>query len=386
MSKPDPEHMQKTAPWWKTIVLMLAPVLAFFALAEAAARVWEVWRPPLSEDIGQGFTEKSRLFVPDPADSGRMITSPTKTASFHDQHFDMPKPAGTFRIFALGESSVNYLDYEFSIMPERLSGELPGAPNVEILNCGGLSYGSHRIQLIAAEILQYDPDLVLLYCGHNEFEELEQLSLAHLELAPFQQVLNKSALYRFVRDLIARRQIRNIEEDKNRRNLAESIPDTSKSWGHVFTQEEKDERMAAFRRNLERIILLCREHKVPLIMGSIPSNLMRPTLADDDGRAYEEQVLPLFRDGRYEEGRAKAQEILKRATRHQSSDLENGVIRELAAQYGVPLADVEAAIIAAEPHGIPGEALFNDHCHLNPEGNRILIQQYEEQILRLFPR
>ncbi|HRZ16716.1 MAG TPA: SGNH/GDSL hydrolase family protein, partial [Candidatus Hydrogenedentes bacterium] len=68
--------------------------------------------------------------------------------------------------------------------------------------------------------------------------------------------------------------------------------------------------------------------------------------------------------------------------RHQSSDLENAILRELAAENGVPLADVEAAVIAAEPHGVPGETLFNDHCHLNPAGNALLVRVYEKEILR----
>ena len=48
----------------------------------------------------------------------------------------------------------------------------------------------------------------------------------------------------------------------------------------------------------------------------------------------------------------------------------------------MPLADVEAAVIAAEPHGVPGETLFNDHCHLNPAGNALLVRVYEKEILR----
>ena len=59
---------------------------------------------------------------------------------------------------------------------------------------------------------------------------------------------------------------------------------------------------------------------------------------------------------------------------------ENQIIRASAARYHVPLADVEALIIAKEPHGVPGETLFTDHCHLNEVGRSHWIRAYEPLI------
>ena len=102
------------------------------------------------------------------------------------------------------------------------------------------------------------------------------------------------------------------------------------------------------------------------------------------GERYEAEVLPLFASGDYAAGKERAQAILSSVPRHQSSSAENRIIRDLAAQYGVALADVESAVIAREPHGVPGETLFGDHCHLNPEGNKVLIGEYEREITSLF--
>ena len=55
----------------------------------------------------------------------------------------------------------------------------------------------------------------------------------------------------------------------------------------------------------------------------------------------------------------------------------------MAEKYKVPLADVEQAIIAAEPHQIPGETLFSDRCHLDGDGNAILTATYEKVIREL---
>ncbi len=379
--------MTPTSPqfgWKKTLLFSLAPLVVLLGVAEGLCRIIEVWIPPMQVDYGQGFDEDSRLFVPDSTDADRMITNPAKETSFREQSFVMPKPAGTMRIFALGGSSVNYLDYEFPLLAERLQKELSDRfQRVEIINCGGLSYGSHRLVPVAAEVMSYEPDLVLIYSGHNEFEELEQLELADLNTLRLQRALANSALWRFLRDRMAQRHIRRLEDEKNARILAESATELApRNWLHEFTPDEIAQRMDAFRNNLSIIITMCRDNGVPVVIGTVPSNLFRPLFPKEDADPYKE-VLALYQQGQYEEGAKLGRQILARTPRHQSSDLENGVIRALAAAFRVPLADVEQAVIDAEPHKVPGETLFNDHCHLNGEGNKILVQTYEARILAL---
>lgn len=375
-----PETTVPKRSLYRQAAYIALPVILFFGLAETAARVRERYVPPMPVDIGQGFDSSSLLFTP--SGDGFMETNPDKSASFQQQRFRLAKPPGTLRIFALGGSSVNYLDYEFGRMREALRQALANQyKEVEIINCGGLSYGSHRLVLIASEIVRYAPDIVLLYTGHNEFEELEQMHLAGRSDTPVQRILNHAALYRYVRDMRARQSIETLKSARAARNLAVSIPDASRMWLHEFSPEEIQERMKSYKTNLEIIIRLCRDNHIPVIIGTVPSNLFRPNLPGKDGARYEE-VTALFKQGRYEEGVTLGRKILREASpRHQSSDLENEVIRELAREYTLPLADVESAITKAEPHGVPGETLFNDHCHLNPAGNEILRSLYQEKVL-----
>lgn len=367
---------------FRQAVLLLLPVLLMFAVAEMAARIYEKSNPVLQVDIGQGFDESSLLFTA--AAGGFMETRPEKTVSFQQQRFQMPKPPACLRIFALGGSSVNYLDYEFSEMAKELQTTFAAQwDQVEVINCGGLSYGSHRLVLIASEIMRYEPDLVLLYSGHNEFEELQQMHLSLRSFSDVQKVLGYSSFYRFIRDLRARQAIAGLEESRLARDLAQSIPDSSKTWEMVFTPEEVAGRMAAYKNNLTMIIRQCEEAGVPLVIGTVPSNLLKPNLPGHDGTRYEE-VLSLYEEGAYDEAFALGSTILAEASpRHQSSPVENGIIRELAQAHALPLVDVEEAIRAAEPQGIPGEKMFSDHCHLNEEGNRILRENYQKVITAL---
>ncbi|NLN91815.1 MAG: SGNH/GDSL hydrolase family protein [Candidatus Hydrogenedens sp.] len=363
-------------------VLLLLPVLLFFGIAEMGSRLYERAHPVLQVDIGQGFDEKSLLFQA--ASDGFMETRPEKSVSFQLQRFQMPKGQGCLRIFALGGSSVNYLNYEFSEMARELQQTFSSLfDRVEVINCGGLSYGTHRLVLIASEIMRYQPDLVLLYSGHNEFEELQQMHLSLQSYTGVQKILGKSAFYRLIRDLRARQAIARLEESHLAREVAQSIPDSSKTWEMVFTPEEISGRMAAYKNNLSVMIRQCREAGIPVVIGTVPSNLIRPNLPGSDGVRYEE-VLRLYEDGAYEEALELGTLILAEASpRHQSSRVENSVIRELAQVFEVPLVDVEQAVRAAEPHGIPGETLFSDHCHLNEAGNRILRTHYQQVITEL---
>ncbi len=371
---------------FKTLLLILLPVFLFFLFLEGGARVTEKIWPPRPVDLGQGFTEDSRLFITDPENPSQWMTNPDKRTSFHEQRFAKDKPSRTFRIVALGGSSVNYLDYAFKDLAVRLSNTLkPRYSEVEVINCGGLSYGSHRLVIIAAEMMQYAPDMLLLYSGHNEFEELEQLQLAQLQVLPLQRALGHSALFRVLRDRIASHQIAALEEEHNKRIMEIAVPDSARAWQHAFTQEEVAERMATYENNLGHILQMCRERRIPAIIGTVPSNLIKPALYGEAGERYEKEAVAQFKQGEYSAGREAGRKILQESTRHQSSDMENAVIRRLAKEFAIPLADVEAAVIAAEPHHVPGETLFGDHCHLNGEGNRIWIETYEREIRRILP-
>ena len=115
----------------------------------------------------------------------------------------MPKPENVYRIIILGESNVNYMYWSLLHLGERLTGTPGETRRFEMINLGGLAYGSHRLRIIASEILGYDPDLVLIYAGHNEFEEIKHQELVDLERMSVQKAAYSMAMLRTLRDLWA---------------------------------------------------------------------------------------------------------------------------------------------------------------------------------------
>ena len=45
------------------------------------------------------------------------------------------------------------------------------ARKIEAINASGVSYAMHRLNIVADELLRYEPDVFIVYSGHNEFVE-----------------------------------------------------------------------------------------------------------------------------------------------------------------------------------------------------------------------
>lgn len=96
--------------------------------------------------------------------------------------FRMPKPAGTKRVFVIGESVATLLwpgkalsgssspgkRFLSKLLGDRGAGDNPG---LEIINCGMGGYESYRIYGVLKEILNYSPDLIVTLSGNNDTRE-----------------------------------------------------------------------------------------------------------------------------------------------------------------------------------------------------------------------
>ena len=314
----------------RNIAFSLITISLALLLLEGIGRLVEIWMPPKPIDEALGFDPTSKVFVTDSYDRGFRITLPSKIGIFLKQRFLAIKPHRIYRIAALGESSVNFLQPEFIKMAENLHAIFPDKyDKVEIINFGALSYGTQRLLFVLLEIFEYQPDLIILYAGHNEFEEVEQLKLAKLGWLTVNRTIRKSAFVRVISDMAAQYQINQLKKEHDLRMLSKGV-DSPRAWQYQFTKKDVDERMKAFRTNLEIMIRLCESKGVPLIIGTIPSNLYRPLLSPEYLAKYSE-VQNLISRREFSKAYKRGQEILMESVwRHQSSGLENAIIRELA--------------------------------------------------------
>ncbi len=145
-----------------------------FVLIECVLRLTGLGIPTSYQEPFVGFSQSFPLFELD-APAGEFRTARHHHYFFGLQHFPAKKKATTFRAFCLGGSTVLGHPYNTeTALPRWLEIELAGCDpshRYEVVNCGGMSYASYRLVPILQEVFDYDPDLIVVMTGHNEFLE-----------------------------------------------------------------------------------------------------------------------------------------------------------------------------------------------------------------------
>ncbi|MCA9173687.1 MAG: tetratricopeptide repeat protein [Planctomycetales bacterium] len=105
----------------------------------------------------------------------RMAIPASRQEYFRPDSFPAPKPTAVKRVFCLGGSTVQgrpfAIETAFSTWLQIALERTEPRHSWEVINCGGVSYASYRLRPILEELLAYEPDLIVLYTGQNEFLE-----------------------------------------------------------------------------------------------------------------------------------------------------------------------------------------------------------------------
>ncbi len=197
------------------------------------------------------------------------------------QTFDADKSNSTYRIFCLGESSVQGFPYQanaaFPAMLKHLLASLHPQKNIEVVNCGVTAISSYSITDMAEEILEkYKPDLIILYAGHNEFYGVfgsasrlsffDNWTLTHTLLK-----LQKSKLFLLTRDAVNFLFGKDISKDPTlKRGTMMGI--VAKDIGIKLSDEIVSRTEISFRKNIEVIIEASKKHKTDIIICNLVSN------------------------------------------------------------------------------------------------------------------
>ncbi len=196
---------------WVKLGLVVGSPLAVFALCEAAFYLAGVRPLSLTEDPYVGFASAQPLFIDSVSASGEklLVTNPAKLTHFNHQVFPAKKAAGTFRIFSVGGSTAYGHPWRdpvsFSGWLRELLPKADSSRTWEVINAGGISYASYREAMLIAELSRYQPDLFLVYSGHNEFlEERTYRSTADIPVVvrELSSLMDHTRTYSFLRRLL----------------------------------------------------------------------------------------------------------------------------------------------------------------------------------------
>ncbi len=406
-------------PLFAYALLILIPLL-FFGIVEGGLRLFHLYDPASTADPFIGLLEGHRIFLPDAA-RGVYFIDRDRARSFNAQTFPIHKPQGTYRIFCLGGSAAYGYPFGAAVAFSRWLGDacrsLWPERRFEVINAAGMSYGSHRLRALTREILEYEPDLVIVYSGHNEFIEKDfYLQSAASRLVGVRAFLARFHLYNFLKQTLGklasgtRRGPGRFDEFGLHVERRENV-----SW----TDEERAGVLQKYRENIAAIADRLAGRGVPLLLIAPAPNLgnWRPEHSSLGANLTEEQVaawsaayaagvreqeaghLPealasyaqaLAIDDHYAESHYRAGQCDAGLGDYAGARREYGLaldrddipvrvtspqrqaLHEIASRKRLPFADAWSSLSAVEPHGILGTELFWDYCHPNVRGHQLI--------------
>jgi tetratricopeptide (TPR) repeat protein len=398
----------------------------------------------LSRDSMVGFSSGSPLFVASPTEPGMLITAKPKRKPFNLQSFPRLKAARTKRIFCLGGSTT--YGHPFDDRASFCNGlrhMLPLADTSyrwEVINAGGISYGSYRIAEMMKELVQYQPDYFILYSGHNEF--LENRTYAPIVRLPafLRQLfgaLEWSRGYSMLKE--AYWKLGRTRTDSQMKPVlpgeVQAILDNSygpKDYSRNDTLSQNV--LSHYRASVTRIVGKAKQAGAGILLVSTPSNLLdcAPFKSDFSGSLTRNQKqiadsayqtgLRFLKEARYDSAIAALERGIHIDDRHpdmlyhlgkawyQSGEFEKaygyltrardedicplrsftqapGWLSQIAKSQGAQYLDfnavLEEKVLAREGHRLLGKSDFYDHVHLTVDNHQLLARHIVDRLAKV---
>jgi len=390
--KKSKKTTNKPVPKWFYFVLIMIPV-AFILLTEVFLRVI---------NYGLDFTTFTHVssYYPDriflnPDLPYKYFSNLKKPPTVMPDGFDEIKKDNAFRVFVIGGSTTAGWPYvpnaSFSRnLKRRLELVFP-KNTIEVINCGVSAINSYTLRDLVPGILEQQPDLILIYAGHNEYYGAlgagSSISMGnsrflvntYLLLKDFRTTQLLEDLISLIYSALGSDELGNKFEKNETlmaRMIGESlIPLNSDTYWNGINQ---------FEGNLRDILDMIKDKNVPVIIGKLTSNTldMKPFVS-----VKTNEVPPadsIYNEGRraYEEGRfVEADSLLNYAKeldalRFRAPQKMNEVIDKLSEEFDYAIVDMDSLFRANSPNGIVGYNLIVDHLHPNIDGYKLMAKAF----------
>ena len=340
--------------------------------------------------------------------------------------FPRQKAPDTYRIFVQGGSTAEGYPYGYAaslpgMLQQRLQQTFPDR-KIELITTAMSAVTSYTLLEFTDEIIQQSPDAVLIYAGHNEYlgilgvgsgfsaGRIRPMVLSFLWLRDLR-------FFQLLQRAVAALTPESAKKKRSGRSLMSTIAAEQEiPFGSNLYQRGIDQ----YRANLSAILSRYRQAGVPVLIATVACNerdqppFISGHAAQTDGQALQghleagqgslktdqpiqalaefDQVVELDDShagghygrgqaldqlGRYAEARqaylaAKDRDLL----RFRAPEAINQVIREVAAQQGARLVDVQQALADESRDGIIGSDLMLEHLHPNIRGQFLMADAY----------
>jgi len=452
----------------KGFLVSLATIFVLLLLLEISLRIVGYADPDTRRDPFHGFAGTPSVFQERTVAGQGIRYVPRPNQSSIVDSFPANKSTNTFRVFTFGGSTTYGEPYgqggSFSYWLKRYLQELHPDRNIEVINCGVSGYGSSRVLQIVNEAVRYDPDLFVVYTGQNEFRDARfhyweltrspftarlmsllfhsrliyslherylalkarmfgerQLSYggSHIEAVvskPFSQETFKTRDYFTVPRLVQVKVDIDRSSTSGKGVVAKLKQAVKHALGVGFAEMSRDEVFSNFRGNVERMVSIAKDHRIPIVFlvkarnpkgrhviwtephtirTNSPINQVEWTLRFSDAigklkQAQYRDALAVLQDIQNKYGRGnllslylgRAHEalgayhnaIVAYEQRLSADHLTlNELLKNIAAEHGVPWIDVYELFKKNAKNGIVGyENFFVDGVHMTLEGYELI--------------
>jgi tetratricopeptide (TPR) repeat protein len=260
--------------WLILFILIFVPLLAL----EGFVRVFG---PTVLDDPYLNLGRLPTFVTEEQVDGQRTyrLTHP-ETYSKRNIVFPAEKRSKTFRIFCLGGSASAGWPHPASeiysvYLQEALQRAFPER-EIEVINASAHAYAAYRVRMIFEEVVNYEPDLIVLYSGNNEFVEQRTYFDNTGPLIPLLATANKLVTFRLVRGALARWLFPDNALSGGRRDdVSYSIWSKLEKFAlHLRSDPLQFARLKAhYAYSIEAMVRKAQERHLPVILVTVPVNL-----------------------------------------------------------------------------------------------------------------
>ncbi|MFQ6675649.1 MAG: tetratricopeptide repeat protein [Fidelibacterota bacterium] len=370
--------------------------------------------------------------VPNPGAALRFFPRPEVGGFGSEDVFAEKKSPNTMRIFAFGGSTTGGFPYFFNgsfpaMVKDRLVQAYPGV-EIEMINLGMTAVTSYAVLDFVEDVLDRDPDLLILYTGHNEF-------YGALGSASTQRVIAPGPLRRPLTLLTLK--LKHLKTFQLAESLLRSLAPPPDQTGTLMARMAREKAVPynsplreytrkTFEKNLRTVIKKAQRKKIPVLIGTLVSNLadqppfvsLHQTGSDTltvnrllaqatqelntgnyrNALTLTEKALTLdstFALTHFLQGRAlqaldripQAREAYRKARDTDALPFRAGspmntILKKVSQSPGTFLVDLEDTLQNASPNGLIDRTLMLEHLHPNLKGYFLMARAVAHTILK----
>jgi hypothetical protein len=274
---------------WIDLIVGLAVTTLTLLVIEASLGAVGFGEVPPANNWSRGFDPSARYLVPIPDSPGHWQT---RFKHKSRPEVTIPPRGDKIRIVTFGGSNTAGFDtgYLEEVLAERV-----GDDRFEAFNLGRPGYGSERVRFIFLQAIEVlDPDIVVIYTGHNEFVErgfqmdLEEASAGAWASAPL-QVARRTRIFNTIVQHYA-------EEVESRQKEPEAWDNEYTKFANI-TYDETLKYFQAYESNVRAMCQAALDRDIKVVLCTIVHNRLSvpfsstfpDDLSDEDIASFEQK-------------------------------------------------------------------------------------------------